>query len=378
MRNNDEADDDQRRMRTLTRTRRLAANTFRSLRIRNFRLYFTGQLVSMTGTWMQAVAQGWLVLRLTHNSGSALGFVTALQFLPVLLFGAWSGVLADRFDKRRLLLCTQSFMAVCAAVLAALTIAGSIQLWTLYLLAFLTGLANAFDNPARQAFVSEMVGPDDLTNAISLNSAMFNGARVVGPALAGLAISLVDVGPCFAFNAVSFVAVIGSLWYIRTDELQRHQPVARAKRQVREGIGYAWRNPELRRTLLLVGIVGTVAFNFNVMLPLLAKVVFHGTAGTYGLMSSAMGLGALIGAVVTASRVRPSDTWLLGSCIAFGVWMVAAGLAPSLGLALVVLVLMGAFMMAFMATANSSIQLIAVPSMRGRVMALYSLVFLGS
>jgi MFS family permease len=378
MRKDYEADNHQRRVRTMTRTRRLAATTFRSLRIRNFRLYFVGQLVSMTGTWMQAVAQGWLVLRLTHNSGSALGFVTALQFLPVLLFGAWSGVLADRFDKRRLLLCTQSIMAVFAALLAALTIGGVISLWMVYVLAFLTGLANAFDNPARQAFVSEMVGAEDLTNAISLNSAMFNGARVVGPALAGLAISLVDVGPCFAFNAVSFVAVLGSLWYIRTDELEHYEPIARAKRQVREGIGYAWRTPELRRTLVIVGIVGTVAFNFNVLLPLLAKVAFHGTAGMYGLMSSAMGLGALIGAMVTASRVRPGEAWLLLSCIAFGVWMVAAGLVPSLALALVMLVLMGAFMMAFMATANSSIQLIAQPSMRGRVMALYALVFLGS
>jgi MFS family permease len=267
---------------------------------------------------------------------------------------------------------------VCAAVLATLTLAGSIQLWMVYGLAFLTGLANAFDNPARQAFVSEMVGEDDLTNAIGLNSAMFNGARVVGPALAGLAISLVDVGPCFAFNAISFIAVIGSLWAIRPHELQRQAPVARAKRQVREGIAYAMRTPELRMTLFLVAIVGTVAFNFNVLLPLLAKVVFHGNAGTYGIMSSVLGFGALVGALVAASRSKPTTMLLATAALAFGAMMLADAVAPTLAWEMVALALTGATSITFMSTANATVQLTSRPEMRGRVMSLYMLLFLGS
>src|SRR4051812_956015 len=362
----------------MTKTKRLAASTFRSLRVRNFRLYFTGQLVSMTGSWMQIVAQGWLVLRLSDNSGAALGLVTALQFLPVLLIGAWSGVVVDRFDKRKLLMVTQSFAAVLAGILAVLTLTGVVQLWTVYLLAFLTGFVTAFDNPARQTFVSDLVGPDDLSNAIGLNSAMFNLARIAGPALAGVLISLVDVGPCFALNAVSFLAVIVSLLMIHTDQLAHHVPVVRAKRQVREGLTYVWHTPELRLTLMVMAVVGTLAFNFQVVLPLLAKLSFHGNAGTYGLLSSVMGAGSLIGALGTASRHKPTPKVLMGSCVAFGAFMLAASMAPTLPIAIPLFVLTGATSMTFMATANTTLQLKATPSMRGRVMALYTLVFLGS
>src|SRR4051812_49131942 len=355
-----------------------ASRTFRSLHNRNFRVFFLGQLVSMCGSWMQIVAQGWLVLRLSDNSGAALGLVTALQFLPVLLIGAWSGVVVDRFDKRKLLMVTQSFAAVLAGILAVLTLTGVVQLWTVYLLAFLTGFVTAFDNPARQTFVSDLVGPDDLSNAIGLNSAMFNLARIAGPALAGVLISLVDVGPCFALNAVSFVAVIISLLMMHSDHLVAHVPVVRAKRQVREGLSYVWHTPELRSTLLVMAVVGTLAFNFQVVVPLLAKLSFHGNAGTYGLLSSVMGAGSLVGALVTASRHKPTPKVLLVSCVSFGVFMLGASMAPSLGLALPLFALTGGMSMMFMATANSTLQLTATPSMRGRVMALYTLVFLGS
>ena len=362
----------------MTRVRGAANRTFRSLRIRNFRVFFLGQLVSMCGSWMQIVAQGWLVLRLSHNSGSALGVVTALQFLPVLLIGAWSGVVIDRFDKRTLLIITQTGAAVMAGVLAVLTLTGVVELWMVYLLSFLTGFITAFDNPARQTFVSELVGHEELSNAIGLNSAMFNLARIAGPALAGILISLVDVGPCFALNAVSFVAVIFSLMVMHTDQLVRQPPVARAKRQVREGLIYVWHTPELRSTLLVMAVVGTLAFNFQVVVPLLAKLSFHGNAGTYGLLSSVMGGGSLFGALGTASRAKPTAKVLLVSCVTFGAFMLGVSLAPSLALALPLFALTGAMSMTFMATANSTLQLTATPSMRGRVMALYTLVFLGS
>jgi MFS family permease len=362
----------------VTRVRGAASRTFRSLHNRNFRVFFLGQLVSMCGSWMQIVAQGWLVLRLSHNSGSALGVVTALQFLPVLVIGAWSGVVVDRFDKRKLLIVTQSGAAIMAGALAALTLSGVVELWMVYLLAFLTGFITAFDNPARQTFVSELVNPDDLSNAIGLNSAMFNMARIAGPALAGVLISLVDVGPCFAFNAVSFVAVIFSLLVMDTSALVRQPPVPRAKRQVREGLSYVWHTSELRLTLLVMAVVGTLAFNFQVVVPLLAKLSFHGNAGTYGLLSSVMGAGSLIGALGTASRHKPTAKVLLVSCVAFGAFMLATSMAPSLALALPLLVVTGAMSMTFMATANTTLQLGASPSMRGRVMALYTLVFLGS
>jgi MFS family permease len=273
---------------------------------------------------------------------------------------------------------TQTGAAIMAGVLAALTLTGVVELWMVYLLSFLTGFITAFDNPARQTFVSELVSADDLSNAIGLNSAMFNMARIAGPALAGVLISLVDVGPCFAFNAVSFVAVIFSLMVMDTGAMVRQPPVPRAKRQVREGLSYVWHTGELRLTLLVMAVVGTLAFNFQVVVPLLAKLSFHGNAGTYGLLSAVMGAGSLIGALGTASRHKPTAKVLLVSCVAFGAFMLATSLAPSLPLALPLFAATGAMSMTFMATANSTLQLKATPSMRGRVMALYTLVFLGS
>ena len=352
---------------------------FRSLGVRNYRLYFFGQLVSSLGTWMQTVAQAWLVLRLSHNKGSALGLVTALQFGPALFLGAWSGLLADRTDKRRMIVITQTAMAATAGALALVTFAHVVDLWMVYGLALLTGVATAFDHPARTSFVSEMVPADDLTNAVGLNSALMNGSRLVGPGLAGLVIALWDVGPCFAANAVSFLAVIAALLMIRTDELYPSPPVRRATGQIREGLAYVWRTPDLRLMLGVITIVGLLTFgNFSIVGPLLAKLSFHGDAGTYGLMSSAIGLGSLFGSLFSASRSRPSVPLVLGSCVCFGALIIATAVSPTLALGLPMLVGVGALMMVFLSTMTATVQLAAAPEMRGRVMSLWTALMLGT
>jgi MFS family permease len=360
-----------------SKAKALTSETFRSLRVRNFRLYFYGQLVSTSGTWIQTVALGWLVLRIT-NSGFAVGVVTALQFLPMLLMGTYGGVIADRFNKRQTLIGTQGGMALSSAALAVITIAGADPLWAIYLLTFVLGAFSALDMPVRQAFVSEMVGTTDLPNAIALNSAMFNASRVIGPAIAAVLIRLVDVGPCFAINAVSFVAVIAGLVMMRPEDLFVTPPLVRAKGQVREGLRYVWETPALRSTILVLTVVGTLAFNFTVSLPLIAKFTFRGDAGTYGWLTALMGVGAIVGALGAASRVRPTVKLLVGSCAAFGLTMLAGAVAPSLLTEELSMVLVGAASISFMATANATLQLTSVPEMRGRVMALYGLVFLGS
>ena len=360
-----------------SKAKALTSDTFRSLGVRNFRLYFYGQLVSTSGTWIQTVALGWLVLRIT-NSGFAVGVVTALQFLPMLLMGTYGGVIADRFNKRRTLIGTQGGMALSSAALAVITLAGADPLWAIYLLTFVLGAFAALDMPVRQAFVSEMVGTADLPNAIALNSAMFNASRVIGPAVAAVLIRLVDVGPCFAINAVSFAAVIAGLLMMQPEDLFVTPPLVRAKGQVREGLRYVWETPELRSTILVLAVVGTLAFNFTVSLPLIAKFTFRGDAGTYGWLTALMGVGAIVGALGAASRVRPTVKLLVGSCAAFGVAMLGGAVAPSLIAEEVFMVLVGAASISFMATANATLQLTSIPEMRGRVMALYGLVFLGS
>jgi len=282
------------------------ARTFRALHNRNYRLFWFGQLVSLSGSWMQTTAIAWLVLKDLHAGGTGLGLVVAVQFLPTLLGGSWAGVLADRFDKRTILVATQSAMAVFAGAMAVLTLTGTVQLWMVYTLAAAMGVATMFDNPTRQAFVTEMVGPDDLANAVGLNSAGFNVARIAGPAIAGLLIATVGTGSCFAFNAASFLAVIGGLLAMRPDELFRTERVAKAKGQVREGLRYALSVPELRLALGLLAIVGTFAMNFTVVIPLVAKNLFHGDASTLGWLTAVMGLGSLVGALFVASRARPT------------------------------------------------------------------------
>ena len=351
--------------------------TFSSLRIRNFRLYFTAQLISVSGTWMQSVAQAWLVLHLT-DSGVALGLVVGLQFLPMLLFGPFGGLVADRVDKRRLLFATQTAGGVLALVLGILVVSHTVVLWQVYLMAGLLGVVNLFDNPARQTFMIEMVGREDLPNAVSLNSVVMNASRVVGPAIGGVIITVFGLGICFFVNAASYVAVIVGLAMMRTSELHPTAPVERAKGQVRDGFRYVWRTPALRNVLLSVALIGIFAYNFTVTLALLAKGTFHGGAGTYATLTACMGAGAIVGGLAAAHRARPTPRLLQVLALIFGGLLAAVALAPTLLAADLLIVLMGAASIGFIATANATLQLTADPSMRGRVMALYAMAFLGT
>ncbi|MGI8563684.1 MAG: MFS transporter [Candidatus Dormibacter sp.] len=361
----------------MTALRRLAGGTFGSLAVRNYRLYFFGQVVSVSGSWMQRIAQSWLVLHLT-GSGVALGAVSALQFLPVLLLGAWGGLVADRFDKRRVLLGTQAAMGVLALGLALATLSGVVNVAMVYAFALALGFVAAIDMPARQAFVMEMVGRQHITNAVSLNSAVFTSARVIGPALAGVLISAAGTGWCFLINAASFLAVLLALAAMNPSELQRSLPAARGRGQLRAGISYAWRNREVRALLLIIASVGTLALNFNVILPLVARNSFHGDATTFGLLFSTLGLGSLAGALFTASRRTIGWPGLLGALLVFGLCLLGAAVAPGLIWELLVLVPLGVASLAFQATANSTLQLRVDAAFRGRVMALYGVVFVGS
>jgi MFS family permease len=348
-----------------------------SLSVPNYRRYFAGQVVSLSGTWMQTIAEAWLVLRLT-GSGVALGVATALQFTPMLLAGAWGGLLADRMPKRRLLTITQSAMALPAFTLWALTASGDVKLWMIYALVFARGAVNAVDNPARQAFVSEMVGRERVVNAVSLNSVLVQTARIVGPALAALVIATAGVATCFLLNALSFGFLIGALRRMDPRQLHRAPIARRGPGQLRAGLAVVRRTPELRLPLLLMAIVGTLSFNFSVVLPLLARYTFAGSASTLALLFSAMGVGAVVGALINGARGATSLRLVARAAAAFGIGLAAVALAPSLDVALVALLLVGAASITFAATVNSSLQLAAPPELRGRVMALYAVVFLGS
>jgi len=350
---------------------------FRSLRVRNYRLYASGQVVSLTGTWMQRVAQDWLVLTLS-NSGTALGIVTALQFGPTLLFSLWGGVLADRYDKRSLLVATQSAMALLALTLGLLDVTGLVELWHVYLLAGLLGVVSAVDIPVRQSFVVEMVGPDDLTNAVGLNSATFNSERIVGPAAAGVLINEIGTGWVFLANAGSTLAVICGLALMRGSELHRAPPVARARGQLREGLRYVRRRPDLLLTMLLVFVVGTFGLNFQITLALVARNVFGRGAGSYGLLSTALAVGSLAGALLaTRRRERPQPGFLLAAAVVFGLLEVGVGAMPTYLAFAIALLPAGAAALSFTTAANTSVQLGVDPTVRGRVMALYLLCFMG-
>jgi len=357
--------------------RALGRETFASLRNPNYRTFFTGQAVSLIGTWMQSIAQSWLVLELT-GSGTALGLVVALQTLPILLLGPYGGVVADRLDKRRLMMGLQSMMGVLALVLGTLTITGEVRLWHVYVLAFMLGLNNCFENPARQSFVLEMVGPKDLRNAVSLNSVLVNSARAVGPAIAGIIIATGGLGVCFLLNALSFIAVVTSLWRLDVSRLQPSVPTGRARGQLREGFAYVRRTPVLAIPLLMMGLVGCLAYEFQVVLPVLADRTFHGDARTYGFMTGAMGVGAVIGGLYVAARGTTGLRSLVRSTAIFGVVIAGAALAPNFALELVAMALVGAASVAVLSMGNSTLQLEAAPHMRGRVMALWAVAFLGS
>ncbi len=373
----------------LSPARRVAGatgRTFRSLRVRNYRLWFIGQTVSLSGTWMQTTGQSWLVLRLTHNAVD-LGLTAALQFLPVLIFGAYGGVIADRFDKRHVLILTQVLFLVQALALWLVVATGAVQLWMVWALALAMGLINVFDNPARQSFAIEMVGAEDLANAVGLNSVIVNSSRIVGPAIAGVlmvfAHSIAGLSWIFLINAATFAAVLAALLLMRPAELHLPKRVRAARGQVREGLRYAWNKWELRVPLLMMAVIGTLAFNFSVILPLFSSDVFaRGTgstgAGGYGLLLTVMGVGALAGSLAVAARRRPRYRLLMVITFAFGVLSLGVALAPTFGIALVLLVPMGAASVAFIAVANTLLQLHSESQMRGRVMALWAIVFLGS
>lgn len=361
----------------MTPVTRAARRTFHSLRTRNFRLYFAAQAVSGTGTWMQLVAQAWLVLRLT-NSGVALGVTLALQFAPTLLGGPWAGVLVDRLDKRRLLVVTTIAEGVLALVLGSITVAGAAEVWMVYLLAFVLGTVTAVDNPARRAFVPELVPERDVANAVGLNSTVFTAARVVGPAVAAAVIAGIGVGWCFLLNAVSYGAVLWALLAMRTADLRRSEPVVRAKRQLREGLRYVRGNPPVLRALAAVGVVSTFAFNYQVVMPLFAERELGGDAATYGSLMAALGLGALAGALWVSHAGRTSDRALIGATFVLGVSMTLVAVAPNEALALTVLPVAGAASMVLLAMATAICNEETAPEYRGRVMALFAVAFLGS
>jgi MFS family permease len=352
-------------------------STFSALRVRNFRLFATGQVISNTGTWMQRVAQDWLVLDLTHNSGSAIGITTGLQFLPLLLFSLWGGMIADRYPKRLVLMVTQAVMGALALILGVLAATGVVRIWQVYLLAFGLGLATVVDNPTRQSFAVEMVGRRDLRNAIALNSAVFNLARIAGPAAAGLVISVVGTPTAFFINAASYLAVLTVLRMMRQSELHPADRVIRAAGQLREGLAYVRSRPDLLMTMLLVFFVATFGMNFTVTTALMSRSVFHTSAGQFGVASAVFAAGALIGALIAARRSRSGMRLLFGTALVFGALEILSGLMPTFWSFLVLLVPTGSAVISFTTAANATTQLSVAAEMRGRVMGIYMLVFLG-
>jgi MFS family permease len=351
--------------------------TFAALAIPNYRRYFAGQSISLIGTWMQMAAQSWLVLTLT-GSAATLGLIVALQTLPVLLLGPYGGVVADRVDKRRLMVCLQIAMGLQALVLGLLTVAGAVQLWEIGVLAALLGLNNAFENPARQAFMLELVGAESLRNAVSLNSVIVNVARMIGPAVAGVLIATVGEGVCFLVNAASFAAVVASLMLLDRAALAPSPPSGREPGQLREGLRYVRANPELAVPLLMMALAGCLAYEFQVTLPVMARQGLHVGATGFGFMTAAMGLGAVIGGLLVAMKGRTGLPMLVAAASAFGVVLLLASAAPNLPVELVVLALAGGASIAFMSGGNSTLQLASAPSMRGRVMSLWFVAFQGS
>ncbi|MBV8957889.1 MAG: MFS transporter [Actinobacteria bacterium] len=349
--------------------------TFSALDSYNYRLLFVSELISHTGGWMQNMAEAWLVLTLTH-SGAAVGATFAFRFAPVLLFGLWGGAIADRYDRRTVLLVTQAAAAVLAVALWLVVLLGVAQVWMVFALAFAVGLVTVVDQPAHHAFVEEMVGRDKLANAVALNSAVLNSARISGPAIAGLLIAATSVAWVFFVNAVSYVAVVIALAAMRRAELRplRHEG---ARPRVREGIAYAWSITEIRATIVLVGVVGTLVYNFPTFLTLMASETFHGGAGLAGLLMAVLGVGTVLGALAAAHRARQSSRTVLLAAAVLGASMLGIGALPSKALFFVALVPVGAIAVFFGATASAHMQMWSRPDYRGRVMAIYSLLTLG-
>jgi len=348
-----------------------------ALEVRNYRLYFAGQVVSFTGNWMQQVAIAWLLLDLT-GSAFALGVAIALQTLPYLVIGLWGGLVADRLPRRKLLLWTQFASVVPPVLLWLLVEGGAIRVWMVYVIAVARGVLNVFDNPARQSFIPEMVGRDRLVSAVSLNASIVQAGRLLGPAVAAAVIAGFGLGPCFALNALTFLFMAVMLLLMRPEELSAAPVAARARGQLREAFRCVARSPDLRMPLLTMGVVGLFSFNFLVVLPAIACFTYHGTATTYALMVNALAAGALVGSLVAAGRLAVTRRTVSVAALAFGAALGVAGVVDELGIALVALVAVGATSVMFSASVQSVLQLTASPEMRSRVLSLYQTVYQGT
>jgi MFS family permease len=360
------------------RMRDASRDVFRSMDVRNFRLFFGGQLISQVGNWLTFVAQALLVLHLTHNNGVAVGLLTACQFLPVLVLGAWAGLVADRRDKRRLLLVVQAFAMLQSFALATMIFTGKASVPAIFALAALGGVGNAFDNPARRAFVVEMVPEENVQNAVSLNTALMTGSRILGPALAGVLIVTVGYGWCFAIDGISYLAVLYGLWRMNPAELRPSPHANHAKGQVRAGIRYARSVPELWVPLTMMALVGMFAFNFSVVMPLFAKRTLHGSDTTFTILLSVVSVGSLIGALLTARRKATSVHDVVVGAVLFGVSLFLLAASPTLFTSFPLAVFMGLSSIVFMTSSTAIVQMRAAPEMRGRVLALQAIVFLGT
>ncbi|MFF5080624.1 MFS transporter [Actinoplanes sp. NPDC000266] len=353
--------------------------TFRSLKIRNYRLFTVGQLVKLVGVWMMFTAQDWLVLDLSNNSPGALGAVTALQFLPVLLLTLWGGKLADRYDKRKLLVAANAVFAATAIVFAILVASGHVELWHVFLFAGLFGIANSIETPVRQSFVSELVEMPLLPNALALSAATFNTARVGGPALAGVALAIFGTGPVFLIATALSIAPVFSYTAMRAHELLRSTPPGKKDTRILDGLKYAYRRPDLMVPICLMAVIGMIGFNFPVTLAALAKINFNAGASSFGLLTTALAAGSLCGALAgSARRKRPSVYLVIGAALIFSVLEFAVGFTPNFVVAMIVLFPTGFFSIFLAQAANHRVQMGVDPKFRGRVMALYVLVFLGT
>jgi MFS family permease len=355
----------------------IARRTFAAFSVHNFRLYFGGQVVSVSGAWMQRVAQSWLVLEIT-GSGAAVGAITAVQFLPILLLAPTGGLLADRLEKRKVLYVTQTLAASIALTLGLLVLTGVVELWMVFALALALGIVGSVDNPTRNSFVMEMVGRSKLANAVALNSVLVNSARVIGPAIGGLLIVTVGIGWCFVINAVSYFVFIAAIAVMRGDDIDRPEPETRQRGQLRETLRYVANHPVLRTTLVMSAVIGLFAYEFEVVLPLLARFTFGGDADTFGTMFAAMGIGAIMGGLFVATRGRTSPRAILAAASAMGVSMGVTALAPNIWVAYAALIMVGVSSSAFLTLSNSVLQLESTPQTRGRVVGMRAMAILGA
>lgn len=357
--------------------KRYARSTFTSLGIRNYRLYFTGQGISQSGTWVQTIAQTWLIYQLT-GSGTYIGLLTATQFLPILLLGPVGGLITDRLPKRPVLYATQAAFMFLSAIMGVLVLSHTIRPWMVFAVAAVSGVIKIIDNPTRQTFIMEMVGREHITNAVTLNSIEINMARVVGPAIGGALIAGIGTGWCFAVDAASYVAVLVCLALMRAHDFHPSMQVAKARGQLREGFRYVWHTPVLRNVLLMMVIIGTLSYEFQVVLPIFASRTFHTGAGGYSFLMGAMGAGAIIGGIITANRRNVAPRTITIAALGFGVAMLLTAAAPHIIIAGLFMVLVGIGSISFTSVANSTLQLESAPDMRGRVMSLWTMAFLGT